>query len=62
MQLDLAIERCYRLETNLRGDTERLEIIFLKKYEKDDYKKSTVFEEPKRTRKEESTNLNAAKI
>lgn len=47
-QLDLAIERCYRLKP-FTSDTERLEYLF-KEYEKMIYK-NTLLEKPKRTRK-----------
>jgi hypothetical protein len=47
-QLDLAIERCYRLKP-FESDTERLEYLF-KEYEKMIHK-NTLLEKPKRTRK-----------
>ena len=47
-QLDLAIERCYRLRP-FESDTERLEYLF-KEYEKM-VASNTLFEKPKRTRK-----------
>lgn len=47
-QLDLAIERCYRLKP-FESDTERLEYLF-KEYEKM-INKNTLLEKPKRTRK-----------
>lgn len=47
-QLDLAIERCYRLKP-FESDTERLEYLF-KEYEKM-INKNTLMEKPKRTRK-----------
>jgi hypothetical protein len=47
-QLDLAIERCYRLKP-FTSDTERLEYLF-KEYEKM-INKNTLLEKPKRTRK-----------
>lgn len=47
-QLDLAIERCYRLKP-FESDTERLEYLF-KEYEKM-ISKNTLLEKPKRTRK-----------
>lgn len=47
-QLDLAIERCYRLKP-FENDTERLEYLF-KEYEKM-INKNTLLEKPKRTRK-----------
>jgi len=50
-QLDLAIERCYRLKP-FESDTERLEYLF-KEYEKM-ITKSTLFEKPKRTRKKKA--------
>ena len=50
-QLDLAIERCYRLKP-FESDTERLEYLF-KEYEKM-ITKNTLFEKPKRTRKKKA--------
>ncbi|MDB9781523.1 N-6 DNA methylase [Winogradskyella sp.] len=50
-QLDLAIERCYRLKP-FESDTERLEYLF-KEYEKM-IASSTLFEKPKRTRKKKA--------
>jgi len=50
-QLDLAIERCYRLKP-FESDTERLEYLF-KEYEKK-INKNTLFEKPKRTRKKKA--------
>nr|WP_245833508.1 type IIL restriction-modification enzyme MmeI [Nonlabens spongiae] len=47
-QLDIAIERCYRLKP-FESDTERLEYLF-KEYEKM-INKNTLLEKPKRTRK-----------
>ena len=47
-QLDLAIERCYRLKP-FESDTERLEYLF-KEYEKM-ITKNTLLEQPKGTRK-----------
>jgi hypothetical protein len=51
-QLDLAIERCYRLKP-FESDTERLEYLF-KEYEKMIHK-NTLLEKPKRTRKKKVT-------
>lgn len=48
-QLDLAIERCYRLKP-FESDTERLEYLF-KEYEKM-INKNTLLEKPKKTRKQ----------
>ncbi len=50
-QLDLAIERCYRLKP-FESDTERLEYLF-KEYEKM-INKNTLLEKPKRTRKKKA--------
>ena len=50
-QLDLAIERCYRLKP-FESDTERLEYLF-KEYEKMTHK-NTLLEKPKRTRKKKA--------
>ncbi len=50
-QLDLAIERCYRLKP-FESDTERLEYLF-KEYEKM-ISKNTLLEKPKRTRKKKA--------
>lgn len=50
-QLDLAIERCYRLKP-FEGDTERLEYLF-KEYEKM-INKNTLLEKPKRTHKKKA--------
>jgi hypothetical protein len=50
-QLDLAIERCYRLKP-FESDTERLEYLF-KEYEKMIHK-NTLLEKPKRTRKKKA--------
>ena len=50
-QLDLAIERCYRLKP-FENDTERLEYLF-KEYEKM-INKNTLLEKPKRTRKKKA--------
>ncbi|WP_088322759.1 class I SAM-dependent DNA methyltransferase [Polaribacter tangerinus] len=50
-QLDLAIERCYRLKP-FTSDTERLEYLF-KEYEKMIHK-NTLLEKPKRTRKKKA--------
>lgn len=51
LQLDLAIERCYRLKP-FTSDTERLEYLF-KEYEKM-INKNTLLEKPKRTRKKKA--------
>ncbi|CAM3357407.1 class I SAM-dependent DNA methyltransferase [Zobellia roscoffensis] len=50
-QLDLAIERCYRLKP-FESDTERLEYLF-KEYEKM-INKNTLLDKPKRTRKKKA--------
>jgi hypothetical protein len=50
-QLDLAIERCYRLKP-FTSDSERLEYLF-KEYEKM-INKSTILEKPKKTRKKKA--------
>jgi len=50
-QLDLAIERCYRLKP-FESDTERLEYLF-KEYERM-INKNTLMEEPKKTRKKKA--------
>ncbi|WKX75602.1 hypothetical protein Q5W13_18440 [Zobellia laminariae] len=50
-QLDLAIERCYRLKP-FTSDTERLEYLF-KEYEKM-INKNTLLEKPTRTRKKKA--------
>ncbi|PVW11869.1 class I SAM-dependent DNA methyltransferase [Marixanthomonas spongiae] len=50
-QLDLAIERCYRLKP-FESDTERLEYLF-KEYEKM-INKNTLLEKPKKTRKKKA--------
>ena len=51
LQLDLAIERCYRLKP-FESDTERLEYLF-KEYEKM-INKNTLMEKPKQTRKKKA--------